>query len=145
MLRNLLVLLSDSRKSYMDLSNRVLDMRTKDFLNELSWGRIALETALMAEARRIGIPLASGGMSSNTERLAAMKEVCDSVSSAGVRHVMTACARGEGYLLELYEEALTAGELDDSIRSLLSRQRAQVLGNVKELRNRRKAEGQTAA
>lgn len=139
-LRSILDLLVDSRNSYMELCNRVEDTPTKDFLNSLSWERIALETALMAEMRRVGIIPADGNGASADHRPAAWREVREALSSAKGRQVLAACERGEGYLLMRYDEALQRGELDATTRTMLTLQRAQVQGNVNNVRSRTKLE-----
>lgn len=137
-LRNILDLLVNSRQRYMDLCNRIKDLRAKDLLNVISWERIALETALMAEARRIGIMLADGTAATVGEGAAAWEDVCGAPSIAEGQHVLAACERGESYLLTRYDEVLQRGDLDVTMRNVLMRQRAQVQGNVNNVRSRAK-------
>lgn len=139
-LRIILDLLAESRTSYMELCNRVLDRRTKDFLNSLIWERIALETALMTEARRVGHIAADGIEASTDHRPVAWKEVREALSTATGRQVLAACERGEGYLLMRYDEALQRGEPDATTRALLTLQRAKVQGNVNNIRSRTRLE-----
>ena len=137
-LRSILDLLVDSRESYMELCNRVDDTRTKDFLNALSWERIALETALMAEVRRMGPASPQHKEQGAAERPAAWKEVRAALSNANGAQVLPACERGEGYLLMRYDEVLQGDEFDITTRTVLTLQRAQVHGNLNNARSRTK-------
>jgi len=135
-LLNILVLLADSRKSYMEMCNRVEDAPTKGILITLTWERIALETALMAEVRRVGKVIPDSAPARASTRPAAWKELQEACLSANDEHALTACERGEVYLLTRYDEALQRSEPDAATRTLLTQQRTQVqrnLNNVKSL------------
>ncbi|MBK8500129.1 MAG: PA2169 family four-helix-bundle protein [Flavobacteriales bacterium] len=133
---HILDLLGDSRKSYMELCNRVEDRRTKDLLSVLSWERIALESALMAEVRRVGSTAMGGGAKTAGVPPAAWREVRAALAVAKGAHVLEACERGEEYLLMRYDKELQRGDLETATRTVMLRQRAQVQGNVHNVRSR---------
>lgn len=135
-LRTIYDLLADSRQSYLEAYNRTRDGRTKDLLRALSWERIALESELMAELRRLDPSAPEGDGLGQGDPHHAWIQVRDALATSDNDHLLAACERGEGSLLARYDELLEGGPLDMGTRDLLTKQRAQVLGNLHTVRSR---------
>lgn len=137
-LLNIHDLLVDSRKGYLEACNRAEDHRTKDLLLSFSRERIALESELMAEVR-LRYPAAiegTGTMKGDLHRR--WMDIRNALTTSDTAHVLSECERGEGYLLMRYDEVLGGSNLDERTRSLLTKQRAQVQGNVNSVKGRNK-------
>lgn len=125
LINNILALLADSRKGYQEASDRAEDAMVKQHLSELSIARTQLIDDL---ARASDLDPAAGTLSGALHRV--WIDVRDALSASDNVNVLRECERGETFLAERYKEALDAPEVPDSLKTLLEKQRNEVVANL---------------
>ena len=138
-LRSIHDLLVDSREGYLEACNRAEDRRKKELLPSFSRERIALESELMAEVRRLDPTVAESSGMAKMDLLRAWKDIRSALIDSDDANVLAESERSEGYLLTRYDELLADNHLDPTTHALLTKQRAQVQGNLSIVRGQHKA------
>lgn len=137
-LLNIHDLLVDSRKGYLEACNRAEDHRTKDLMLSFSRERIALESELMAEVRRRHPAAIEGNGTMKGDLHRKWMDIRHALTTSNDANVLNECERGEGYLLMRYDQLLSGNDLDERTHALLTKQRAQVQGNVNHVKSQLK-------
>ncbi len=130
-LNNIHDLLVDSRKGYLEASERVEDPRVKELLASFSAERAALELEVdgLIQSAEPGKEHREGGTIKGDLHRAWM-DLRDALSKSENANVLNECERGEGYLLTRYEEILKKEDLLPRTRQVMEGQRAHVQNNL---------------
>ena len=125
LINEILALLEDGRKGYQEASERAEDASVKLHLNELSMARIQLVDDL---ARASDEEPAGGTLKGTLHR--AWIEVRDAIPTSDNTNVLRECERGETFLADRYKDALNDPEIPASLKTLLEKQRNEVIANL---------------
>ncbi len=125
LINDILALLADSRKGYQEASERAEDATVKLHLSELSMARTQLIDDL---ARASDEDPAGGTLKGSLHR--AWIDVRDALSSTENANILRECERGETYLADRYKDALEDPGIADSLKTLLEKQRNEVVANL---------------
>lgn len=125
LINDILALLEDSRKGYHEAAERVEDATVKLHLNELSMAR----TQLIDDLARASNEDPTGGTLKGTLHRAWI-DIRDALSASDNVNVLRECERGETFLADRYKDALDAPGIPDSLKTLLQKQRNEVVANL---------------
>ncbi len=125
LITDLLALLADSRKGYQEASDRAEDATVKMHLSELSMARTQLIDDL---ARASDEDPAAGTLKGSLHR--AWIDVRDTLSATENANILRECERGETYLTDRYKDALEDPAIPDSLKTLLEKQRNEIVANL---------------
>lgn len=125
LINDILALLEDSRKGYQEASARAENPTVKLHLNELSMAR----TQLVDDLARASDEDPTGGTLKGTLHRAWI-DVRDALSASDNTNVLRECERGETYLADRYKDALDDPEIPESLKTLLEKQRNEVVANL---------------
>ena len=125
LINDILALLEDSRKGYQEASARAENPSVKLHLNELSMARTQLVDDL---ARASDEDPTAGTLKGTLQR--AWSDVRDALSASDNTNVLRECERGETFLGDRYKDALSDPEIPESLKTLLEKQRNEVIANL---------------
>ncbi len=125
LINDVLALLEDSRKGYREAAERAEDASVKLHLNELSMARAQLIDAL---ARASNAEPTDGTVKGTVHR--AWIDLRDALSASDNTNILRECERGETFLAERYKDALDTPQIPDSLKTLLHKQRDEVVNNL---------------
>ena len=120
--------LQDSRKSYQEAAARAQDPAVKQQLDELSLGRNQLVDDL---ARASGADPAGIGAGKTPHPV--WNDVRSTPAAPESTDFYHLCEQGETVLAERYQLALDEPDISDSLKTLLDKQRQEVLANLSAL------------
>ena len=119
-------LLIDSKLGYGDAAHRAKAPRVKNLLANIGGSRLGMIATVANTIER------SGRTFKGTLHRVWMA-VRDILSSTADVNMLSECERGESYLIGKYDQLLSLPELTGDLRTLLSRQRADLMSNLMEI------------
>ena len=132
-LKDLAELLIDSRKGYHEAAERAEAPHLKQLLNRLSTERAPLITEVGSQLRMLGEDEVPNDGTVKGDLHRTWIDIRDSLSGSKNANVLDECERGEKYLIERYDKLIEDKDINESVRSMLNKQRSKVQSNVNEI------------
>lgn len=122
-------LLIDSKLGYGDAARRANDPRLKRLLSDIGGSRIGMIATVANTIERSGRYVPQSGTFKGTLHRVWMA-VRDILSNTDDVNMVAECERGESYLIGKYDQTLKLPELPEDLRTLLRRQRVDLMSNL---------------